>query len=103
MSTKSIVIDGRPGRRLWSVQVLSASDKPRLAGRQPSLRRGAPGDDLAERSRASASSGPRRGDERGATPVGLTGIHAAATALVCADLVGRPAVDLLRTDSALCR
>ena len=27
----------------------------------------------------------------------------AATALVCADLVGRLAVDLLRTDSALCR
>jgi hypothetical protein len=35
--------------------------------------------------------------------VGLTGINAAATALVCADLVGRLAVDLLRTDSALCR
>jgi hypothetical protein len=30
--------------------------------------------------------------------VGHTGIRAAAT-----DLVGRPTVDLLRTDSALCR
>jgi hypothetical protein len=35
--------------------------------------------------------------------VGQTGIRAAAAALVSADLVGRPTVDLLRTDSALCR
>jgi hypothetical protein len=35
--------------------------------------------------------------------VGQTGFRAAVTDLVCADLVGRPTVDLLRTDSALCR
>jgi hypothetical protein len=35
--------------------------------------------------------------------VGQTGFRAAAADLVSADLVGRPAVDLLRTDSALCR
>src|SRR5215213_2098700 len=52
MSIKPIVIDASPGVPLSSPQVLSASDKPRLAGRQPSLRRGAPGDDLAVRVRA---------------------------------------------------
>ncbi|MCW2508650.1 MAG: hypothetical protein JWP68_1798 [Modestobacter sp.] len=35
--------------------------------------------------------------------MGQTGIRAASTRLVSVDLVGRPAVDLLRTDSALCR
>ena len=35
--------------------------------------------------------------------MGLTGIRAATTDLVSADLVGRPTVDLLRTNSALCR
>jgi hypothetical protein len=35
--------------------------------------------------------------------VGQTGIRAASVDLVSADLVGRPTVDLLRTDSALCR
>jgi hypothetical protein len=35
--------------------------------------------------------------------VGQTGIRAATTDLVSVDLVGRPTVDLLRTDSALCR
>ena len=85
-------------------QVLSASTKPRLAGRQPSLRRGAPGDDQAVRTPRPASSGlPSPGDERGAAPVGQPGTRAAVTDLVSADLVARRAVDLLRTDSALCR
>src|SRR4051794_27674768 len=75
------------------LQVLSASDKPRLAGRQPSLRRGAPGDDQAVRVRARQAGTPLPGPVRGAAPVGRTGIRAAAT-----DLVGRPTVDLLRTD-----
>ena len=40
--------------------------------------------------------------------MGQTGFRATAADLVCADLssadlVGRPTVDLLRTDSALCR
>jgi hypothetical protein len=35
--------------------------------------------------------------------VGQTGTRAAVTDLVSVDLVGRRAVDLLRTDSALCR
>ena len=35
--------------------------------------------------------------------MGRTGFRTASTDLVSADLVGRPTVDLLRTDSALCR
>jgi hypothetical protein len=41
--TMSIVFDGKPVGLPLSEQVTSASDKPRLAGRQPSSAMGCPG------------------------------------------------------------
>ena len=74
-------------------------DSPGSLAGNPPLRRGAPGDDLAVPLRARQKQ-PRPGVGSRRTPVGTSAPDVRTASL---HLVGRPTVDLKRTDSALCR